>query len=213
MKAVVYHADAKFAWGDKVGDIYKRLFDIFRKRCNHFGMKLVHLTLEGHPAWGDENHYFCGLDAANVVLNREECFAQFLEKAPEDVYWFSEPDMKIFKMWPPLTTDVAMVYRPGDDVPMCPAWRMATPKAFPFFTKLRDTLRSVKARPGVGMDWHGDSEAFTTVWRDMGSPKVGKTEYLGLKFEFRKYEEYVKGADIYTRNYFGKKKLEAFKLA
>lgn len=206
MKAVVYHADAKFAWGDSVGNTYKLLFGAFRKQCNKFGMPLVHLTLDGQPGWGDENRFYPGLDQRNVVLNREECFSQYLEEA-DDVCWFCEPDMLIKQMWPELVTDCAMVYRPNDDVPMCPAWRMATKKALPFFIKLRDTLRSVETRPGVGHDWHGDSEAFTKVWNEMGCPKVGKHEFMGLSFEFRKYEDYIKGSEKFTRNYFGKRKL------
>lgn len=212
MKAVVYHADAHFAWGDAVGSLYQKLFVWFRRQCNSHGMEVIHLTLDGQPGWGDRTVFNYGLHPKNVVLNREECFTSFLEKAEDDVYWFCEPDMQILQKWPDLRADVAMVYRPNDDVPMCPAWRMATPKALPFFQKLRDTLRAVKVRPGVGYDWHGDSEAFTTVWNEMGCPK-GDTEYMGLKFEFRKYEDYIKGANKFTRNYFGKKKLEVFKWA
>jgi hypothetical protein len=205
VKAVVYHADAKFAWGDDVGDLYPKLFDRFRKLCNAYGMPLVHLTVDGHPGWGDENKSYANLDPKNVVLNREECFSLYLETAPEDVYWFCEPDFHIFKMWPELTADCAMIYRPKDDVPMCPAWRLARPKAAPFFLKLRDTLRALKERPGVGHDWHGDSEAFTTVWNEMGKP-TKDTEFMGLKFEFRKFEDYIKGTHKFTRNHYGKKK-------
>ena len=205
MKAVVYHADARFAWGDPVGDLYAKLFAIFRKNCHSFGIQLVHLTLDGLPGWGDENKTYANLDPKNVVLNREECFSAFLSTAPNDTYWFCEPDFHIFRAFPELKTDCAMVYRPNDDVPMCPAWRLATPKATPFFEKLRDALRAVQPRPGVGFDWHGDSEAFTKVWNEMGSP-TEDAEYMGIKFEFRKYEDYIKGSNKFTRNHFGKKK-------
>jgi hypothetical protein len=207
MKAVVYHADAKFAWGDPVGNLYARLFERFRKQCNDYGMELIHLTIEGHPGWGDRTLHFDGLDAKNVVLNREECFSGFLERAEDDVYWFAEPDFEILQMWPALTADCALLYRDGDSVAMNPAWRMATPKALPLFLKLRDTLRAVEVRPGVGHDWHGDSEAFTRVWKDMGKP-TKEAEYLGVKIEFRPYSNYVKGEPKFTRNYFGKKKLQ-----
>lgn len=210
MKAVIYHADAKFAWGDPVGNIYERLFEAFKKRAKRYGISVVHLTLGGLPGWGDENHFYKNLDAKNVVLNREECFTQFLETAPDDVYWFCEPDIEIYKMWPELKADCAMLYRHKDDVPMCPAWRMATPKAYPFFRRLRDQLRDVKERPGVGFDWHGDSEAFTKVWQEMGRPTTN-TVFMGLNIEFRKYEDYIKGNNTYSRNYFGKRKLEMLK--
>lgn len=213
MKAVIYHADAKFAWGDPVGTVYKRLFERFRKKCREFGMELIHLTLEGQPGWGDSNYFYEGLDPKNVVLNREECFTRFLENDSEDgvVYWFTEPDFDINRMIPPLEADCAMIYRPNDDVPMCPAWRLATTKALPFFVRLRDRLREVKERPGVGFDWHGDSEAFTAIWNEMGCPKA-KTEYLGVKIEFRKYEDYIKGTNKFTRNYFGSRKLKLLEL-
>lgn len=205
MRAVIYHANAEFAWGGDVGDLYERLFTRFKQQAKYHGMETIHLTLDGQPGWGDVTQYFDGLDPKNVVLNREECFTRFLENAPDDVYWFTEPDIKILKMWPYLNADCAMLYRQGDSVPMCPAWRLATPKALPFFRKLRDELRAVKVRPGVGYDWHGDSEAFTRVWKDMGSP-TSRTEYLGVDVEFRNYSEYIKGKPVYTRNYFGASK-------
>jgi hypothetical protein len=170
-------------------------------------MDLIHLTLEGCPGWGDVNIHYSGLGPKDVVLNREECFTKFLETAEDGVYWFAEPDFEILQMWPPLIADCALLYRVGDAVAMNPAWRMATPKALPLFRKLRDTLRAVEVRAGVGHDWHGDSEAFAKVWKDMGRPEK-ETEYLGVKVEFRPYKDYVKGTPKFTRNYFGKNKLK-----
>lgn len=207
MKAVVYHADAKFAWGGAVGDLYKKLFEKFRRQCKSHGMDLIHLTLDGQPGWGDKNFYYSGLDQQNVVLNREECFSRFLETAEDDVYWFTEPDIQIYRMWGPLNADCALLFRAGDDVPMCPAWRMAKPSALPVFLRLRDHLRAVEVRPGVGHDWHGDSEAFTKVWNEMGCPKEGETvDYLGVNVEFRKYADYIKGSNKFSRNFFGQNK-------
>jgi len=205
MRAVVYHADARFAWGGDVGDLYERLMVRFVEMCHKNGMDVVHLSVEGHPGWGDENHRYANLDPRNIVLNREECFTIFLETAPNDVYWFTEPDHLITKMWPGLEADCAMLYRNGDAVPMCPAWRMATPKALPFFRKLRDTLRSLEPSSGVGFDWHGDSWAFTKVWGDMGKPKK-RANYLGVDVEFRNYADYIKPLGTYGKNYFGKSK-------
>jgi len=198
--AVVYHADATFCFGGAAGDVYERLFKRFREMCNKHEIPVVHLSTEGHPGWGDENHRYGNLDPKNVVLNREECFTKFLECAPDDVYWFTEPDYVIKQMWPALDGDCAMLYRPDDGVPMTPSWRMATPKALPFFVKLRDTLRELKPHPGVGFDWHGDSWAFTNVWKEMGSPK-GRANYLGLDIEFRAYKDYVKFDNVYGMNY------------
>lgn len=207
MKAVVYHADAHFAWGGSVGDLYKRLFSKFVAQCHAHDIPVVHLTLDGHPGWGDETIRYPQLVPANVMLNREECFSAFLESAPDDVYWFCEPDYEIVKMWPKLTTDCAMLYRDGDSVPMNPAWRMARPKALPFFLKLRDTYRALTPTRGVGFDWHGDSWAFTKVWKNMGSPKgYGLVKYLGVEIEFRDYADYIKPKCKFGRNHFGAKK-------
>jgi hypothetical protein len=204
LKAVIYHADARFENGNDVGDVYQRLFRRFRDNCHAFGMQVIHLSLRGHPGWGDENLYYEG-NPEHIVANREECFSAFLEAAPDDVYWFTEPDTVIYQMWPRLKTDCAMLYRAGDAVAMCPAWRMARPSALPFFIALRDAMRADSRK-----DWHGDSAAFTHVWKKMERPEIGITNYLGVEIEFRDYADYVKSRGTYTRNYLGphgKKKL------
>lgn len=213
MRAVVYHANAHFAWGGDVGDLYERLFKRYVEMCHRYGMEVIHLTLDGHPGWGDVNIYYPQLSPANIMFNREECFTQFLESAAEDDYWFCEPDYEITKMWPKLTSDCALLYRHGDDVPVCPAWRMATPKALPLFRRVRDTFKGLKPvgthpeKGYIGFDWHGDSWAFTQVWKDMGKPKgVGLVKYLGLEIEFRNYADYIKPLGTYGRNYFGRDK-------
>lgn len=209
MKAVVYHANAHFAWGGDVGDLYERLFKKFVEHCHGYGIDVIHLTLEGHPGWGDENRYYANLDPKNVMLNREECFTQFIGGASWGVYWFAEPDYRITKMWPPLRDDchAALLYRKGDDVPNCPAWRLATPRAYPLFKKWRDVYRTLEPYQGVGFDWHGDSWAFTKVWKEMGRPKAGDVvEYEGVSIEFRDYADYIKPLFTYGRNYFGNAK-------
>lgn len=209
MKAVVYHADAHYADGKPVGDTYKRLFKGFNENCHKFGLQTVHVTLEGHEGWGDENFYVSGLDPQNVMLNREICFHAFLEQAPHDVYWFTETDYRIFRTWEPLKADCALLLRPDDDVKINPAWRMATPKALPIFKAMRDNTQSVKLRPGVGWDWHCDSEGFRKLWEQMGSPTtLEPLEFLGCKVEFRRFSEYIKPNPIYGRNYAWKMKKE-----
>lgn len=194
MKAVVYHADAQTHDGRPAGKLYSQLFVRFRKHVNDFGMKLVHLTLAGFPGWGDENYYIYGHEARNVVANREEAFTTFLDSAPDDVYWFTEADCTIYNLWPPLTTDCAMLYRKDAKAPMCPAWRMARPSALPFFIALRDAMR---AEPGK--NWHGDTEAFNKTWVLMGSPKSGIVDFKGVKIEMRDYTHYVKHSGRYSR--------------
>ena len=195
MKAVVYHADAQTHDGTPAGDLYKRLFKRFREHVHSFGMDLVHVTLAGFPGWGDENHYFDGLEAQNVMANREECFHDFLAQAPDDVYWFTEVDLTIYRMWPDLKVDCAMLYRKDAKAPMTPAWRMARPSALPFFKILRDAMRLEPAKM-----WHGDSEAFRKVWEKMGSPQKGVIDFMGVKIEMRDYTHYVKHSGLYCRH-------------
>lgn len=206
MKAVVYHADAHFAWGPEVGDFYRRLFPKFLERCHAFDMEVIHLTLDGFPGMGDKNIFYGGYDAKDVMFNREMLFCDFLEKAEDDVYWFGEPDYVLFKKWPSLKTDCAFLHR-TDAVAMTPGWRMATPKAVPIFRDLRDTTKSVELRAGVGRDWHCDSDAFNKVWKKMGRPLIGFTSYLGVSVEMRDYRQYVKPGE-YSRNYNGPAKLK-----
>jgi hypothetical protein len=200
LKAVVYHADAHYADGKPVGDDYKKLFQGFNQSCHKHGLQTVHVTLEGFPVWGDEGHLVSGLDPKNMMLNREICFADFLEKAPEDVYWFTEPDYRIFQMWPELQADCALLYRHLDGVPLNPSWRIATKKAVPLFNAIRDDTLAV----GKKFDWHCDSEAFAALWVKMKRPtEQTKCVYLGVSMEFRKFEDYVKPNPKYGRNYAG----------
>ena len=206
MKAVVYHADSHYADGRAVGDDYKRLFKGFNENFHKFDLQTVHVTLEGHPGWGDETYYVKGLDPKNVMLNREIAFCEYLEQAEDGEYFFIEPDYRIFRKWPPMETDCVLLFRENDDVPITPAWRLATKKAVPLFKLFRDETQNVKLRPGVGYDWHCDSEGFTSVWRKMGSPDVCRRKFMGLDIEFRRFSEYIKPNPIYGKNYAWKQK-------
>lgn len=206
MKAVVYHADADFAWGGSVGDIYKEIFPHFVKACNSFGLEVIHLTVDGHGGWGDSN-YFYDLDPKNVVFNREEVFTDFLANKAEDgeQYLFTEPDTRIIKPIPSLASDLALLYR-ADGVQITPAWKLATTKALPMFELFRDEMRNQERK-----DWHGDSVAYTNVWQKMGEPKTGKRfNYLGVDVEMRDYRSYIKNKNssvpVYSINYIGDKK-------
>lgn len=207
MKAVVYHADAVDAFGEKAGDRYKRLFWKMVENCHKFGLQVVHVTLTGHEGWGDENFYVPGLDPQNVMLNREICFTTFLEQAPDDVYWFSETDYRIRKMWPPLVKDCALLYRDNDSVKLNPSWRMARKSALPVFQAIRNFAQNVEITEKVTHAWHCDSAAFIRAYRKMGAPDRDTT-WLGVDIELRKYSDYVKGNCIYGRNYLGQQKKE-----
>lgn len=202
MKAVYYHADSHLAWGGKppVG-AYEAMARKFLAQCHEAGMRVVHLTCEGQPGWGDENHFY-PLDPKNVVANREEAFTEFLSKAPEDWYWFTEPDSVILEGLPkPIKADLLLAYRRGDDVPINPSWRMATPQALPFFEAVRDEIRKDHRK-----DWHGDSAAFTKVWRQMGQPSE-RLQWNGIRVDFVPFSEVVKPGR-YTKNMMGPKKFK-----
>jgi hypothetical protein len=40
----------------------------------------------------------------------------------------------------------------------------------------------------------------------MGSP-TGRANYVGVDIEFREYAKYIKGNPVYSKNHFGKNKL------
>jgi hypothetical protein len=204
LKAVVYHADAHDPSGTPVGDQYQKLFKGLNTNCHKYGLQTVQVTLEGHPCWADEAYYVSGLDPKNMMLNREICFTDFLKNAPEDVYWFTEPDYRIWKNWPPLKEgfDCALLLREGDGVPLNPSWRMATKKALPLFEEFRDECLKWPTK----YDWHCDSEAFVAVHKKMGRPNrtVDSKTYLGVAIEFRLFHEYVKPNPVYGRNYAGR---------
>jgi hypothetical protein len=195
VKAVVYHAEAKYV-GGKQWD-YKALFAGFRKNCAAFGIPVVHLTVTGHEGWGDEN-FFYDLDPKTVMLNREIAFCDYLGKS-EGVCWFTEPDYRIFTMWPPLIADAALLFRDGDGVPICPAWRLATKKAVPLFEEFVKWTKDSEPEKDDG--WHCDSRAMAMVWKKMGSPHSGPFEKYGVKIELRKFADYIKGVTKYGRNY------------
>jgi hypothetical protein len=199
MKAVIYHADGPIA-KNFPPDTYCKLFEGFKKNAAEFGLDTIHLTLEGHPGWGDENYYFPNLDPADIVYNREICFIEFLKSAPDDVYWFSEPDSRIAEMWPPLEGDIAMLRR-QDEVAITPAWRLARPSALPIFEMALERFDTNQKL------WHGDSVAFRQLWLDFNQPDIGHFEYNGTKIELRNYSDYCRVGARYTRQWKAGKKL------
>lgn len=199
MKAVIYHTDGPMA-KNFPPDTYRKLFEGFRKNAAEFGITTIHLTLEGHPGWGDENYYYPNLDAADVVYNREICFIEFLKSAPEDVYWFTEPDSRIAEMWPPLTGQLALLRR-QDSVAINPAWRLACPSALPIFEMILERFDLGRK------SWHGDSIAFRQLWLDFEQPDVGHFEHNGIKIELRDYSDYCKISSKYSRQWKASKKL------
>lgn len=199
MKAVIYHADGPIA-KKFPPDTYRNLFEGFKKNAAEFGLTTVHLTLEGHPGWGDENHFYPG-DPADIVYNREVCFIEFLKSAPNDVYWFTEPDSRIAEMWPPLVGDLAMLRR-QDAVAINPAWRLARPSALPIFEMALDRFDTNQK------SWHGDSIAFRQLWLDFGQPDIGSFEHNGVKIELRDYNDYCRTKAKYTKQWKAKRKLQ-----
>lgn len=201
MKAVIYHAEAKKLWDAPEG-LYPSLFSGFKKSARKFGIETIHLTLDGMDGYGDEVIRYPGLDAANVVLNREICFARFLADAPDDVYLFTEPDARIVAEVPPLVGDLALLYRFPDGPHFTPSFRLAKKSALPVFQEI------LKNMDGKRSDWHGDSDAFAKLYEDMGSPaKFGITiDYKGLKVEIRDYCDYtLKHSRIMTHHKFKSK--------
>lgn len=202
MKAVVYHADGKIA--EKFPkDTYKTICKGLKDNLNSLGIPLIHLTIEGHEGWGDENYYFKG-DANEVIYNREKFFLEFLKNTDDEVYWFTEPDCRLNSQLPPLTTDLALLRR-NDDVAISPWWRLCKKSAVPFFEEL------IKHFDMAQKDWHGDSVAFTKMWELMDRPDCGIIEWKGIQIELRDYRLYTGRQQPYSRQWKGYKKLELIK--
>ena len=201
MKAVIYHADGPIAKEYPEG-LYKSIFLDFKEDAAKHNISTVHLTLTGHEGWGDENFYY-DLDPIDIVYNREIAFTDFLSKAKDDVYWFTEPDSRINTMFPELVGDIALLRR-NDGVAISPWFRLARPSALPIFKEVLDYFDLDKKT------WHGDSVAFIKLWEEMGRPGWENIVYKNLNVELRNYEEYSKMNSMYTRQYKHRKKLRLF---
>jgi hypothetical protein len=185
MKAVLYHADANF--GKRHGEgIYKHLTEELRKNLHSFGVSLIHVTVTGHEGWGDENFFYDVDNVQEVIYNREKCLLEFMRKDAVDneIYWFTEPDSRMLAEFPPLTTDISMLYR-DDPMAMTPAWRLCKKTALPFFEE------AFKHFDLSQKEWHGDSVAWLEMWKQIGSPKnVGFFNWKNLSVELRPYGWY-----------------------
>ncbi len=186
MKAVLYHADARF--GERHGKgIYKHLIEELRKNLHLFNVQLIHVTVTGHEGWGDENYFYDVENVQTVIYNREKCLLEFMRRdAKEDeIYWFCEPDFRMLQEFPPLTTDLCMLYR-QDSVAMTPAWRLARKSALPFFEEAF-THFDIQNK-----EWHGDSPAWQEMHKQLGSPQTtGFFDWKNLKIELRPYGWYA----------------------
>ena len=192
MKAVIYHAPAKIA--EKFPPLtYEKLIHGLKINVNSHGMPLVHLTVIGNRGMGDENHYF-DVDPANIIWNREQLFIDFLKQADEDeVYFFTEPDSRIKLMFPPLTTDLALLRR-NDSVAMNPAWRLAKKSSLPFF---EEVFSYFPDEPRY-KEWDGDSIGYIKMWEKIGKPNVGEVHYNGMSIDLRPYDLYCRTNSKYT---------------
>lgn len=204
MKAVLYHANASIA--DQYPDnTYEILFRDFVRNAHQFDIPVVHITVEGHPGWGDENFAIQG-DPEDIVYNREMGFIEFLKQAdPTEVYWFTEPDSRIYRNWPALEDDLCVLRR-SDPVAINPSWRMARVSALPWFEEVF-TLFDLNQKT-----WHGDSVAFAEIWHRMGQPEVGRHTYRGMNIELRPFKAYCNVKSKFTRQYSHNNKLELLEL-
>lgn len=204
MKAVLYHANASVA-DDYPDNTYEILFKDFVHNAHQFGMDVVHVTVNGHPGWGDENFYI-DADAQHIVYNREIGFIDFLRQAdPTEVYWFTEPDSRIYRNWPALEGDLCVLRR-SDPVAINPSWRMARTSALPWFEEVL-TLFDLERKT-----WHGDSVAFAGIWHRMGRPEVGRHVYHGMDIELRPFKQYCNLKSKFSRQYSHFNKLELLEL-
>lgn len=196
MKVVIYHAESKNYPFLKRENLYRDLTLALKKNVNSFGFSLIHLTTKGQETWGDEN-YFYDLDPDQIVYNRELCFLEFLKNTAEDneVYWFTEPDSRINKIFPVLENDIDFLIR-NDKVPISPAWRLAKRTAVPVFEELLSCFNSSEK------SWNGDGDAIVDFYKKIGSP-LGDSSIIhnGITIGFRNYKLYCMRKSEYTQQF------------
>jgi hypothetical protein len=203
MKAVVYHADGPIA-KNFPKDTYKTLFKILKENLKTFDIPLIHITLHGHEGWGDEN-YFYDRDPANIIYNREELFIEFLKNAEDNVYWFAEPDHRLNNIFPPLATDLALLFR-KDSTPITPSWRLAKKSAIPFFEEVFSYYDT------TNKSWNSDSGAYNKMWEIIGSPtETGVIHYNNMSIDLRPYKQYSMRKSGYSQQFKGLHKFEIIK--
>lgn len=174
LTAVIYHATTNFREfqpesTDFPDDIYEQLFAGAKNNLAYFGIPLVHLTVKGHPGWGDETVYFDG-DPQNVVYNRELFFAEYLKTQDKDqVFWLTEPDARVMREFPELPKDCDLaLLRRNDVVAISPWWRLARPSSVPFFEQALQYFDQDK------LTWHGDSWAYVKMWQLMNPDEINR---------------------------------------
>jgi hypothetical protein len=203
MKAVVWHADAGHPLVIDVVDVYKRLFEGLTRNLAQFGIGVIHLTTRGHEKYSDEWMEF-DLDPHHVVLNREIAFCEFLKQAPDDHYWLTEPDSRMKKEWPEVTTDAVLIRR-NDTLPITPSWRLGNPKSLPLWEGFRDLTMET---PTDKWSWHGDSLGWLAMWNRLGKPDIGTMTWEGISIELRDYKKYVQLGSKYSENWKASNKME-----
>jgi len=201
MRAVIYHSSTKALWPSLPDDAYERLFKGFIRNSRPYCDCVFHLTIEGNPGWGDATIWpFEGttLKSKDIMYNREVMFTQFLKYAAsiDTVYWFTEPDARIVKEFPPLADDVdlALLYR-DDDVHITPSFRLARKAALPVFEWVLEHFDGPR-------DWHGDSMAFNALYEAMGFPQLNdRFTWNGVRIELRDYNDYTRKHSKYVRHW------------
>ena len=203
-KAVNYHATTNFRdlfpkGGSLPDDLYEQLFKGVKRALRRFRVPLVHLSVEGHPGWGDENYVFKG-EPEQIVYNRELFFAQFLrQQNRDDVFWLTEPDHRMVQRFPGLADDIDLcLLRRDDDVAITPCWKLARSTAAPFFEEACSYFDDPE-----GKHWHGDSSAYIRLWNNMGRPDLedSPVEYNGMRIELRPYRDYSEKDSIYVQHW------------
>jgi hypothetical protein len=193
MKAVFYHADTDmseiFPSFEARNNIYKNLTKGLKDNLKTFNLELIHLTVNGHEAWGDRTYFFDG-DPNNIVYNREYFLLDFLKSQPNDEeFLVLEPDHRIIMPVPSLANgcDIALLRR-NDSVAITPSWKLIKRSSIPFFEEVITYFNKTKLK------WDGDSAAYIKMWENMGKPGLVNNNsivsYNNLNIELRDYNHY-----------------------
>jgi hypothetical protein len=142
----------------------------------------------------DEMAYFNG--DKGMLTN----FIDYLKDAdPNETYYFTEPDSRIEQIFPPLTTDLALLYR---TVPphIPPAWRLAKKKSLPIFEEVFDDYNT------NNKTWNSDSNAWNNFFTKLDLENEGKTIHNNITIELRSYKHYCTKKGKYVSQFKGKSK-------
>lgn len=138
-------------------ETYKRIWPKMHQSVRQLGHKLIHITDETTPSWGDEVFRVPGLNAQHTMKSRDVAWLKYIESLDADEQaCMIEPDTLMMREVPPIKDgyDMVLLRRPQACVP---GWfKLAKRSAAPFYRRVVANYESV---PENLWALHGDTDA------------------------------------------------------